>query len=70
MHSDRGQEAPAEPAERKDEDPADRVSFSLGPERWEALQTALERPARDLPGLDRLFDEASRSGRAISPSPT
>lgn len=36
---------------------ADRTSFPLDEERWNEFVDAIDRPVRDNPGLDKLFDK-------------
>ena len=44
---------------RAEETPADRTRFGLDAERWRTFLEALDAPPRDLPRLDRLFQEPS-----------
>jgi uncharacterized protein (DUF1778 family) len=42
---------------RADETLADRLTFSLPPDRWKAFNAALDAPPRSLPNLQRLLRE-------------
>ncbi|MFC3643450.1 type II toxin-antitoxin system TacA family antitoxin [Aquibium oceanicum] len=44
---------------RVEETLADRRSFHLDAERWEAFQAALDAPPRDLPRLKKILNEPS-----------
>jgi uncharacterized protein (DUF1778 family) len=44
---------------RAEETLADRTRFVLNAEQWKAFLTALDAPPRDLPRLQRLFQEPS-----------
>lgn len=43
---------------------ADRRTFTLNEENWEAFDNALERPARDVPGLRELMNGPNVLGQA------
>ena len=50
---------------RAEETPADRTRFGLKAEQWRAFLEALDAPPRDLPRLQRLFQEPSVIERGI-----
>ncbi len=48
---------------------ADRTTFRLNTEQWEAFQAALDAPPRPLPRLKRLFEEPSLFERSEGLNP-
>jgi uncharacterized protein (DUF1778 family) len=46
----------------------DRVHFSVAPEQWKAFMDAFDRPAREIPRLQRLMQEPSVLEQSVGPA--